>query len=165
MCAPCLKQQEPAPIDPSANFIILKDKLMEGKGNDRKGRITIKDVILVLRITMFLGLEWWWLRSILLCQATLSLKEIWQIISALMLVVMKIFADSHDSTSQSTEFCEGYLSELLLDDPDELIKPIRIMNENLTIQSLANWADCSSFCARFVSNFWLLQFSIVYTRC
>lgn len=41
-------------------------------------------------------------------------------------------AESHDSRSQSTSFCEGYLSEL---DPDELIKPIRIMNENLTMQS------------------------------
>lgn len=41
-------------------------------------------------------------------------------------------AESHDSTSQTTSFCPGYLPELLLDDPDELIKPVRVMNENQT---------------------------------
>ncbi|XP_023525174.1 uncharacterized protein LOC111788851 [Cucurbita pepo subsp. pepo] len=47
-------------------------------------------------------------------------------------------AESPDSTSLSTSFCEGYLSELLLNNPDKLIKPVRIMTENLTMQSLAN---------------------------
>lgn len=48
-------------------------------------------------------------------------------------------AESQDySTSQRTSFCEGYLPELLLDDPDELIKPIRIMDENLIMQSLGS---------------------------
>ncbi|XP_050942610.1 uncharacterized protein LOC103489707 isoform X2 [Cucumis melo] len=42
--------------------------------------------------------------------------------------------ESHDSTSQTTSFCQGYLSELLLEDPDELIKPVRVMNENLAVQ-------------------------------
>ncbi|XP_038897879.1 uncharacterized protein LOC120085770 [Benincasa hispida] len=42
--------------------------------------------------------------------------------------------ESHDSTSQTTSFYQGYLSELLLDDPDELIKPVRVMNENLSVQ-------------------------------